>query len=90
MNNNITSFSGKYCYHWVFKNLEGGMLLWQIRSWFVKTAARNFYSLKVNKLSTRKRVLITSPRDVLIAEGQESSRTITEDLEDKNAANYTL
>jgi len=59
------------------------MLKWQISKWFVRIVEKNFYSLKANKLSTRKRDSIMNPRGVLTAERQKSSRTTTtEDSED--------
>jgi hypothetical protein len=51
---------------------------WLTKYWSARIAEQNSLSLKVNRHSIKRRVLKTSPKDVLIAAGQRNNRETTE------------
>jgi hypothetical protein len=60
------------------QNKKGGYSEWQIRILYAEIATRNLFSMKANRLSTKKKDLKTNRQDALIAGKQGNSReTIT-------------
>ena len=51
--------------------------IWATKHLLAKIAEQNSFSQKANRLSTKKKVLKTSRKDVRLAEKQESSRETT-------------